>query len=56
MHVYMIFSAEDFKVWWNVTSLSWVSSKDGFEDYLNSLDLCMIVYGQVPIKLKHPGG
>lgn len=56
MHVYMIFSAEDFKVWWNVTSLSWVSSKDGSEEYLHCLDLCMIVYGPVPVKLKYPGG
>lgn len=56
MHVYMIFSTEDLKVWWNVTRVSLVSSKAGFEEYLHSLDLCMIIYGPVPVKLKHPGG
>lgn len=55
-HVYMIFSTEDLKVWWSVTDVSWVSSKAGFEEYLHILDLCMIIYGPVPVKWKCPGG
>lgn len=56
LHVYMIFSTEELQVWWNVTRVSWASSKAGFEEYLHSLDLCMIIYGPVPVKLKRPGG